>query len=819
MQSTELRELLLRNQSGAGASILNDYIHNHSRDINFYRELLSIFQTQNDRVGNSAGLVLKNHIYNISDPAFIEFVVSELLKMPRDDRFRVGVIGTIIGKLCLHFPQIPISQHILELLINEPSIPIFNIISRICQEKPMDLQPVHFSVILQNLTEDGYALFAFEIINVSINSYNIDGFIPELIHALTIVPQLYRHQSLQLLAKIAESKSQILVQANFEATLKYVLENFDLDGAEFILSFIDNDSVRDALVPYLPGLVPLLLQGMQYTEEEVESTLEDSEIAPRHHLTQVHNQQEDSEDDDIDFYGEWNLRKCCASAIDSLSFCFKQQLTGIILPLLKDSFHSQNWLVREAGILALGAIADGCEHDLNPYLGELIPFLVTCGNDSHPLVSCIALWSMSRFALFISNSYDQDPGLFFEPCLQSILKGIVSQHLKVQEAGCSSLTYLCEQAGPSLSPYKADIMNAIVPCLSSYSKKNLIMLMDTLGALSFALGHDLREDVVMQAIIPPLLAYWDRVKIVDVVYPTLLDCLQHLFVAFGPLLLPFSKQIISKAGGTIIHGLADMQQHGLDSLYDATHIVCCLDLMSGLLNGLGEQSSDFFQYKENLNQILGSCLSFGEPEILQATFGLLGELTLFQPQSIDRFLPMYYEAAISAIHLPTYETEARAISNATWFLGELVIRSDGQIENIDVAIDKVVKLLILCSVQGNQQFDESKIINTSLTENATVTVARFALYHPDKVLAALNSSFEVFIKMLNLLHDTSEKMSAFSGLFAMVSLNSNIVATHLTRVLSEIANCKTNERDLFEIIKSVLFVNLDCSSHKAILQF
>ena len=51
--------------------------------------------------------------------------------------------------------------------------------------------------------------------------------------------------------------------------------------------------------------------------------------------------------------------KCSAAALDCLSNVFKQDLLPILLPLLKDTLSSSQWEIKESGILALGAVAEG----------------------------------------------------------------------------------------------------------------------------------------------------------------------------------------------------------------------------------------------------------------------------------------------------------------------------------------------------------------------------------------------------------------------------------------------------------------------------
>lgn len=55
------------------------------------------------------------------------------------------------------------------------------------------------------------------------------------------------------------------------------------------------------------------------------------------------------------------LGKCSAAALDVLANVFRDELLLHILPLLKELLFHPEWLVKESGILVLGAIAEGIE--------------------------------------------------------------------------------------------------------------------------------------------------------------------------------------------------------------------------------------------------------------------------------------------------------------------------------------------------------------------------------------------------------------------------------------------------------------------------
>lgn len=54
-----------------------------------------------------------------------------------------------------------------------------------------------------------------------------------------------------------------------------------------------------------------------------------------------------------------SLGKCSAAALDVLANVFRDDLLPHILPLLKELLFHPEWVVKESGILVLGAIAEG----------------------------------------------------------------------------------------------------------------------------------------------------------------------------------------------------------------------------------------------------------------------------------------------------------------------------------------------------------------------------------------------------------------------------------------------------------------------------
>lgn len=73
--------------------------------------------------------------------------------------------------------------------------------------------------------------------------------------------------------------------------------------------------------------------------------------------------------------------------------------------------------MQESGILALGAVADGCMGGMVPQLPDLVPYLVCCLGERKALVRAITCWTLSRYSHWIvSQSHD----LYLRPVMAEV---------------------------------------------------------------------------------------------------------------------------------------------------------------------------------------------------------------------------------------------------------------------------------------------------------------------------------------------------------------------------------------------------------------
>lgn len=240
---------------------------------------------------------------------------------------------------------------------------------------------------------------------------HIDSFIACLFkRASDDDPSVRRHVCQALVLLLAARPEKLMPEmANVAEYMLYSTkdknENVALEACEFWLTFAEDADLAVYLHPLLGKVAPVLLDCMVYGEDDLlwlEGDAEDAavpdketDIKPRfygggksHGLERdangdaggdpseapksrigaygeetINSDDEDYDLDDEDFDDEmsteWNLRKCAAAALDVLAVRFSGDLLNVLLGPLKEKLWSDDWLQRESGILALGAMAEG----------------------------------------------------------------------------------------------------------------------------------------------------------------------------------------------------------------------------------------------------------------------------------------------------------------------------------------------------------------------------------------------------------------------------------------------------------------------------
>ncbi|KAG1363579.1 putative Transportin-1 [Cocos nucifera] len=279
-----------------------------------------------------------------------------------------------------------------------------------------------------------------------------------------------------------------------------------LEACEFWSAYCDANLPSDGLREFLPRLIPVLLSNMAYADDD-ESLV-------------------DAEDDDT--VNVWNLRKCSAAGLDVLSNVYGDEILPTLMLLIQQKLSTTNdsaWKEREAAVLAIGAIAEGCINGLYPHLPEIIAFLIPLLDDKFPLIRSITCWTLSRFSKYIIQGIDHQNGSEqFDKVLMGLLRRILDANKRVQEAACSAFATLEEEAAEELVPHLEVILQHLLCAYRKYQRRNLRIVYDAIGTLADAVGGELNQLKFLDILMPPLISKWQQLSNSDKDLFPLLEC-------------------------------------------------------------------------------------------------------------------------------------------------------------------------------------------------------------------------------------------------------------------------------------------------------
>ncbi|CAI5441635.1 unnamed protein product [Caenorhabditis angaria] len=585
-----------------------------------------------------------------------------------------------------------------------------------------------------------------------------------------------------------------------------------LEACEFWLSLAENSEIcRQLLQPFLEKLVPVLVKCMRYSENdpalkanEDDASVPDREedIRPRFHKSKQHglmngigeDEDEDEDDDDDEGSGDWNIRRCSAASLDVLASIFSKELLQYLLPILKETLVHPDWLVKESGILALGAIAEGCMDGITPHLGELIPYLLGMLQDKKPLVRSISCWTLSRYCTFVVTD-ENARNHYFQPLLANYLNCSLDINKKVQEAACSAFATLEEEAGDQLIPFLPNILDTLVRAFAIYQAKNLLILYDALGTLANSVGDALCRPEYVQALMPPLMEKWERLSDDDKELFPLLECISAVVSAMGLAFLPYIEPVFRRCVTLITKSIEQVQQFNMNpNEYEEPEtdfMIVALDLLSGLAESLPVQIEQLTQ-QCNLVEMIIFCamLQDQRADVRQSCFALLGDL-------IKACYPLIKPHSQTFLMLLAQNMDPSKISvcnNAIWALGELALKMG--IEMKPFVAPLIEGLITVINTPQNMQ--------RTLLENTAITIGRMGQACGEETAPYLVRFIRPVCYSLRNIKDNLEKESAFIGLCNMINLNPGGILPDFVFWCDAVVSWNTPKPELKDMFNRIL---------------
>ncbi|KAG5444482.1 Transportin-1 [Clonorchis sinensis] len=791
-------------------------------------------KSETDSTRSMSGLILKNNLkghFKRCTPELVNYVKAGCLSCISDPsaliRSTVGtLITTIVSSAGLHsWPEL--LPKLVECLDSGDINVIegaFGAIAKICEDSSAQLEDGRLSYPMTSLIPKFLQFTKHE--SAKIRSYALActshfinsrsqvllNFVDEFLHCLFALAEdvdaTVRRHVCSAFVQLLEAHLDRLLP-HLPNIIEFMLlrtqdadENISREACEFWLSLSEQPICYQALTPYVQRLIPVLVRGMKYSESDMvllrNDLLEDahipdkeSDIRPRFHKTKSKfmSSEEDEDDEDDDYVSNWTLRKCSAAALDVLASVFQTEFLPILLPITKELLFSPQWDIKESGILVLGAIAEGCMKGMVPYLPELCPFLIECLSDERPLIRSITCWTLSRYSHWIVGQPHEQ---YFKPLMVELLKRILDSNKRVQEAACSAFATLEEEACTDLVPHLGMILQTLVYALEQYQHKNLFILYDAIGTLADSVGHHLNRPEYIELLMPPLFAKWNALRDDEKDLFPLLECLSSMATALGTGFLPYCAPVFNRCVNlidrTIQLSKLHTQQPDAYDPPDKDFMVISLDLLSGLLEGLGIQMQPLVA-DSPLVKLLFEAAQDPQPDVRQSSFALLGDLTKacfahIRPQ-IGQFM------SVLASNLGSEHISVS--NNAIWAIGEICIQLGEEMQ--PYASMFVLPLIEIINRQNTPK---------TLHENTAITIGRLGFVCPSEVAPHLSLFIRHWCLFLRNIRDNEEKDSAFRGICNLITLNPAGVLNDFLFFCDAVASWNAPKEDLKERFHAIL---------------
>jgi transportin-1 len=471
---------------------------------------------------------------------------------------------------------------------------------------------------------------------------------------------------------------------------------------------------------------------------------------------------DDDDDDDGNVMEEgsegWTLRKSSATAVDALAYIFGDEMLQVLLPRVSEMVKTENWIYREAAVLALGTVANGAQQFLGPHMNTILPFLVSLLNDQVYLIRSITCWTLGRYAKWLMNHHEAKK--MIADLLNILLPRVLDPNKKVQHAAVSALANIMDDSrefNVDMRPHLDGVINTFAQAANSFQIKNKLVLWDAVGTLAETVGSALNRPRYVEALVPPMIQFMLETADDDVHLYPVLQALPPLILSLNIGFQQYAGVVFNKAITLIektILGIAAAAEMDMDPP-PREFMTLALDIIAALTESLNSGVSSLVS-QSNLLNMLVTVSQDSRGDVLQSAFALIGDLAQWVLGYIKPALPQLITAMINAIHPKQYAT---VCNNASWAMGEIAVQIRDEMKPFVIPIlEKLVPII-----------NEPKLDDPMLKENAAICVGRLCLSSAEMIVPILPQFVSQWLPVLRNIESDAEKESAFRGLCATIN--------------------------------------------------
>ena len=597
---------------------------------------------------------------------------------------------------------------------------------------------------------------------------------------------------------------------HMESVVQYMLEMTNstdtqvaLAASGFWSTIADTEMCYNALLPYLQQVVETLLRGMRFSEDELDQMpdVEEDVANPDRPETSnpalgriVMGEAVEATFDTSMSVSEWTVRKACGRGLDELTNVFGEDILDIIIPMCLAGLQSENWLDREASILALGATSSAFLHFGDTHLPGLVNQLLQLLEDTRPLIRHTTAWSISQYASWIAKN-----GEILQTSIHALLRRLTDRSKPVVEWALQSLAIISDAATTNMRDFLEDLMPIYMQLQGWFQGRLLIRVLDAIGSLAYAVGEALAQSHILEMVMPPIMARWEQVDQYDErVAAAMFDCLARISAALGASFAPWVVTVWD-------YGVRVIQEYVMAcALYKtspesmdepATKIPSiAIELVATIVEGMKASTIDLIS-ESNLISLLVELLRDPVTDIIRASMCLAGDIAangcfpLLEP-ALDPIV----ESVIAHVRPRVYHVSIT--TNAAWALREILDRAADRMAHYAVEITRrCVNLL------------HDTNLHSDLHHNAAILLGSAANAYPEVVAEDLRNfvgSWCVVLADLDEDEDVNDKEMSFFGLLSAVRVNPEAVLPDFNRFAYAIASWGAPENALRQAFIDIL---------------
>lgn len=565
-----------------------------------------------------------------------------------------------------------------------------------------------------------------------------------------------------------------------------------LQACEFWLVLVKVDICKEVLGPYLHLVLPILLKNMQYSTDELITLKnyigidEDLDDLPED-MQPFHDRNEEQSDAANEPYTGWTLRKCSAASLDACAVVFGDSMLQGILPIIGEALNCSDFIVRESGILALGAIAEGC-CGLHAHLPELFQYLFQSMDSEYSLIRVITCWTMSRYIVWLMRDEELTRN-YFVPMRTILLKHFLDGNKRVQRASLSAFCVFQEEAKLRLIPHIHVILLAFSDCFGKFKFASYLLLYDAIGVLARTVGMHLYQPDYINLLLPPLLQKLELAKdYKDYQFMGLMDCLSNIAVAIESGFIPYAETVFDRCMWIINDSLSGVNDAENCELPDWEPACVAHETLLGLALALKSHFPSIIANTSLISKLYFS-LQNHAPQVRQPALALYGELVRHCFHLLEPTLPNYLPIIINNLDI-RYEP---VCNNAAWVIGKLALVMG---EKIDPYADSIMGpfLKIMVDVNGKK----------TVYQTVALALCTIGLISTDSVLPYLPMLLRPCCQAMRNVADCEEKYIGFRGLCELIVRNPQSVIDSFVYFCDAVASFDNVKLDVKEAVSNIL---------------